>query len=249
MSIPKRDIQGVRLYTQFTSSVTPSSNTVTFDLSAGSIINLNWTQDISTINITNVPSQSTSFVVFISASGGQSIQWPGSIRFNGGTAPTLTTSSNAVDVLAFTTNNNGDNWYGNVGGQRYNYSVTPSPVNWTDVSANTSGMVWQYSTQRITNISMPITLVVAYTPSVQLYYKIDNDDPGDPSVYNENFDSPPSAYGFSSINNMGTISVSNGQWLTFGVQDIGTFGATTVGVANQTDGNTSLDTFNATATP
>lgn len=247
MSNYERDLHGVRNYTVYTSSITPSLNTISLDLSSGSIFNLNWTQDISTINISNVPSHSAYFILFITANGGQSITWPGGFRFNGGT-PTLTTASNAVDVLAFITNDNGNGWYGNVGGQEYNYSITPSPVNWGDVSANTTANVWQYSTQKITNISTTITLVVAYAGTVQLYYKVDVDDPGDPSVYNENFDSPPIAFGFTAINNGGTFNVNNNQWVTFGVQDLGVFAANNIAVANQTEG-VGLDSFNATATP
>ena len=40
-------------------------------------------------------------------------------KWIGGTTPTLTTTNNAVDILSFTTYDNGTTWHGTVVGQNY----------------------------------------------------------------------------------------------------------------------------------
>jgi hypothetical protein len=249
MSNYARDLHGVRSYTQYSSSVAVSGNSITLDFSKGNVFSVYLDNDISTINYSNVPSQSASFVLIVTYDGtSRNITWSGAI-FPGNLTPTLSTALDAVDIFAFRSTNNGNNWRGFVGGQGFNYSITPNPVNWEGVTANTGADIWAYSTQRITNITQQITLGVSYTAGIQLYYKVDVDDPGDPSTYNENFDNSPAEFGFTAINNLGEFGVNNGEWVTFGVQEIGFVAGGVVTVANVTDSGTVLDTFNAFATP
>ena len=52
------------------------------------------------------------FVIELTGAGGSSITWPGTVRWPGGTAPTLTANATAVDVLVFITDDGGTNWRG-----------------------------------------------------------------------------------------------------------------------------------------
>ena len=46
------------------------------------------------------------------SASGFTITWPGTVRWPGGTAPTLTSTASAKDQLVFYTNDGGTNWYG-----------------------------------------------------------------------------------------------------------------------------------------
>lgn len=52
------------------------------------------------------------FILELTNGGSATVNWPGAIRWPGGTAPTLTASG--VDVLAFITDDGGTNWRGAV---------------------------------------------------------------------------------------------------------------------------------------
>ena len=51
-----------------------------------------------------------SFILFLTNGGSQTVNWPGTVDWEGGTAPTLTASG--VDVIAFSTINAGTLWHG-----------------------------------------------------------------------------------------------------------------------------------------
>lgn len=51
------------------------------------------------------------------ATGSRTVTWPASVDWSGGTAPTLSTAANAVDVITFLTVDNGTTWLGFVAGQ------------------------------------------------------------------------------------------------------------------------------------
>jgi hypothetical protein len=66
---------------------------------------------------TAVAGQSFTLVLKQGGSGSYTITWPASIvKWNAGTAPTLTTTVGAIDVLGFVCVD-GTNWYGFVSGQ------------------------------------------------------------------------------------------------------------------------------------
>lgn len=53
------------------------------------------------------------------ATGSRTITWPASVKWSGGTIPTLTTAANKIDVIVLTTYDNGATWLGFVGGQNF----------------------------------------------------------------------------------------------------------------------------------
>lgn len=64
---------------------------------------------------------STFFTLVISqdGTGGHTITWPGSVDWADGTAPTLSTGSNEVDILTFFSVDGGTTWYGMTGGLNF----------------------------------------------------------------------------------------------------------------------------------
>ena len=53
------------------------------------------------------------------ATGSRLVTWPASVRWSGGTAPTLSTAASAVDIVVFETINGGTVWYGSLVGTNF----------------------------------------------------------------------------------------------------------------------------------
>ena len=53
------------------------------------------------------------------ATGGRTVTWPSSVRWSGGTEPTLSTGANAIDILVFETINGGTTWFGSLVGTNF----------------------------------------------------------------------------------------------------------------------------------
>lgn len=51
--------------------------------------------------------------------GGRTVTWPLSVKWAGGTAPTLSTAANNVDILVFETIDGGTTWYGSLVGANF----------------------------------------------------------------------------------------------------------------------------------
>lgn len=65
----------------------------------------------TTFSFTNVAQTGATVVVMQLTNGGsQTITWPSSIKWSGGTAPKFTASG--IDIIVLTTNNGGTTWYG-----------------------------------------------------------------------------------------------------------------------------------------
>ena len=78
------------------------------------------TVDTSTTTFTfsNVPSTGVSSLTLILTNGGsQTVNWPASVTWGGGTAPTLTAAG--IDVLTFITTDGGTTFYGMTGGLNF----------------------------------------------------------------------------------------------------------------------------------
>ena len=86
--------------------------TDTFDLTAGNVVTATVSTSTQTFTFTNpsASGKSCSFTLILTNGGSQTVNWPGSVDWAGGSAPTLTTSG--VDVLTFFTVDGGTIWYG-----------------------------------------------------------------------------------------------------------------------------------------
>ena len=86
------------------------------DISAGNVVTATVDTSANTFTFSNPPvsGKCGSFTLILTNGGSQTVNWPGSVDWAGGTAPTLTTAGK--DVLTFTTVDAGTTWYGFLAG-------------------------------------------------------------------------------------------------------------------------------------
>lgn len=98
-------------------AITSTSNSVTADCSTGNSFYHLLTEN-TTFTLSNPPASGTLGEINIEiqqdgAGGAYTVTWPASVTWPGGTAPTITTSNDAVDVVTLTTRDGGTTWRGN----------------------------------------------------------------------------------------------------------------------------------------
>lgn len=96
------------------------------DLSTAQVFTLTTSGNISTISVSNTPTKANTgvgFTLIITQGGGHTMSWaswsPGTLKWAGGTGPSLTVTAGKTDIFSFVTYDNGTNWYGFVGGQNF----------------------------------------------------------------------------------------------------------------------------------
>ena len=82
------------------------------DLYLGNVVTATVDTSANTFTFSNPPAsgKAGSLTIILTNGGSQTVNWPGSVDWAGGSAPTLTTSG--VAVLTFTTVDGGTIWYG-----------------------------------------------------------------------------------------------------------------------------------------
>jgi uncharacterized protein YjbI with pentapeptide repeats len=112
----------LRDYSESVSSPTISSGTLTLNLETSNIFTVSLNAAITAITISNPPASGSggSFTLIFTADGtARAVTWPSSIKWAGGTAPTLTSTSGKADSFAFFSSDGGTSWQGYVGGQNF----------------------------------------------------------------------------------------------------------------------------------
>lgn len=89
------------------------------DLESGNVVSGTVDTSTTTFTFSNPPASGTagSFKLFLTNGGSQTVNWPASVNWAGGTTPTLTNSG--VDILTFTTIDGGITWYGRIIGLNF----------------------------------------------------------------------------------------------------------------------------------
>ena len=109
-------------YTEFKATAT-STATTTINCSTSNNFVVTMSANITTLSFSNVPTNTrvynATLILVQDATGGRTINWPTSIKWPGGTAPTLTTQANKIDVITIMTYDGGTSWLGFVGGQNF----------------------------------------------------------------------------------------------------------------------------------
>lgn len=123
LNISANNLDIAARYTEKVNSISIINNALTIDLINGNLFTCSLNANITTLTISNTPATSgvaIGFSLAFTADGTlRTVTWPASIKWAGGTAPTLTSTNGKIDVLSFLTTNNGTNWFGFVGGQNY----------------------------------------------------------------------------------------------------------------------------------
>jgi hypothetical protein len=103
---------------------TISANAITLDLETGNHFIVNHNANLITVTISNPPVSGKvgSFTLWLTqdATGGRTLTLPSSCKPYGGSFPTLTTTTNALNILSFCTKDGGTTWL-------YNLSWTGTP--------------------------------------------------------------------------------------------------------------------------
>jgi hypothetical protein len=110
-------------YKEIHTSVNVSSGVLNIDLNQGNVFLINLDQNVSNLNILNVPNLDNIVVAFtmvITTSGAnRTISWPNSIKWPASAAPVITIFTDKKDFFSFVTMDKGVNWFGFIGGQNY----------------------------------------------------------------------------------------------------------------------------------
>lgn len=112
----------IRDYSETVSSPTISAGTLVLNLETSNIFTVSLNAAITTLTISNPPASGSggSFTLIFTADGtARAVTWPASIKWAGGTAPTITSTSGKADSFAFFTSDGGTNWQGYIGGQNF----------------------------------------------------------------------------------------------------------------------------------
>lgn len=112
----------IQRFTEVTKTVAISSGTLTLDLNDATTFLVTRNANITTLTISNPNSSGTAHsfsIIFTSNGTAYSVTWPASVKWPGGTGPTLTSTNAKKDILHFTTIDGGTTWYGFVGGLNY----------------------------------------------------------------------------------------------------------------------------------
>ena len=105
---------------ELSQSVTSGAGTLTIDVAAGFNVDLSLTGNISGFNISNWPAAGKlgKLTINITNSGAYNITaWPGTTRWPGGVAPTITSGSNKRDTIVLTSSDGGSTFRGYVAAQ------------------------------------------------------------------------------------------------------------------------------------
>jgi len=92
------------------------------DLTSGTVFDLTLDADASfTFSGAGDETGTNSFTMVLTqdGTGGRTPSWPGAVVWDSGTAPTISSSAGATDVLTFFSPDAGTTWYGMVGGQAF----------------------------------------------------------------------------------------------------------------------------------
>lgn len=113
----------LRDFSETSPTASISSGTLVLDLESGNVFEVTLTQNVTSLVLANPPAAgragSCTLIVRQGGAGGRSLAWQGSIRWPGGTSPSITSTANAIDVFSLITRDGGATWYGFLGGQDF----------------------------------------------------------------------------------------------------------------------------------
>lgn len=111
----------VQDYTESLVSTASSGSSYAMNIANGNVFSIELTANC-TLSFSNVPASnvvSVTIALVQDGTGSRTVTWPTGTIWPGGTAPTLTTTANHVDVFTMITMNNGTTWRAFTAGQNF----------------------------------------------------------------------------------------------------------------------------------
>lgn len=98
-----------------------ATGSVTLNLNNGNVFQMTLTGNATFAFSGATSGKACSFGLYVGqdTTGGRTVTWPSSVKWAGGTAPTLTSTASAVDVLVFESLDGGTTWYGSLVGANF----------------------------------------------------------------------------------------------------------------------------------
>lgn len=98
-----------------------ATGAVSLNLANGNVFNLTLT-GATTLTLTGATSgRACAISIYLrqDATGGRSVTWPTGSKWAGGSAPTLSSAANSLDIVVFESLDGGTNWYGSLVGTNF----------------------------------------------------------------------------------------------------------------------------------
>jgi len=101
-------------------AITQGTDSLALNYTQGQIVALTLNASITSFSITNPPTQggSLTFVITQGTGGSKTITWGASVKWAGGTPPTLSTATGDIDIVSLI-KPTGSTWYGFLGGKDF----------------------------------------------------------------------------------------------------------------------------------
>jgi len=110
-------------FEETTASPSSSVGVLTLDLENGNTFDVTLTENVTSLVLNNPPvspkAGSVTLILRQDATGGRTFAWLAAIKWDGGTAPTISSAANAIDIYTLITKDGGTTWFGFTGGKAF----------------------------------------------------------------------------------------------------------------------------------
>jgi len=98
-----------------------ASGVLALNCASGNVFHVSLNAAITSITFSNIPTGAYGLTLAFTCDGtARAVTWPASVKWSGGTAPTLTSTLNKVDIFVLNVwDGTGTTWYAMVGGQNF----------------------------------------------------------------------------------------------------------------------------------
>ena len=113
----------LRDFAETSPAASSASGVLTLDFETGSVFEVVLSENVSSLDLINPPlsgrAGACTLILRQDGTGGRTLAWPGTVRWPGGTEPTISAAPNAVDVISLVTRDGGATWFGFPSGQDF----------------------------------------------------------------------------------------------------------------------------------
>jgi hypothetical protein len=101
---------------------TISAGVLALNCALGNVFAVSLNAAITSITFSNIPTTGNAYgltLLFVADGTARAVTWPAAVKWSGGTAPTLTSTSAKTDIFVLTTIDGGTVWFAMIGGQNH----------------------------------------------------------------------------------------------------------------------------------